>query len=230
MAATLDTDALRRRLDGGDDAGRVQLLEVLPPDEFAEEHLPGARNVPLGELTAERLAADGLDPAAPTVVYGFDLEDDRSHRGAARLEALGFTDVSTYAIGKIGWLAAGLPSEGDRRPEQRVGGIATTEGVPQVPHDATVAEAAGIVGDADVGIVVDGDGVVLGVLRPETFGLPGDTPVADALQPGPSTFRPSMTVRELVEYFRSSNENRAIVSTHAGVFLGLIRRRDVLDG
>ena len=226
MAATLDTDALRRRLEGGDP---VQLLEVLPAAEFADERLPGARHVPLGELTGERVTAEGLDPSAPTVVYGFDLEDDRGHRGAARLEALGFTDVAVYAVGKIGWLADGLPSEGHRRTEQRVGGIATTEGVPQVPHDATVADAAKLVGDADVGIVVDGDGVVLGVVRPETFGLPVSTPVADVLQPGPSTFRPSMTVRELVEYFRSSHEHRAIVSTHAGVFLGLIRRQDVLD-
>ena len=31
------------------------------------------------------------------------------------------------------------------------------------------------------------------------------TPVAEVLQPGPSTFRPSMTIAELVTYFRDTN-------------------------
>ena len=226
MGRTIDTGELRRVLDD------VQLVEVLPPDDFAEEHLPGARNVPLGTLTEDGVRDAALDPTAPTVVYGFDAEDDRAHRGAARLAALGFTDVATYAPGKVGWLAEGLPGEGQRRAEQRVGAIARLDGAPTVADSATVAEAQRAGGDADVGIVLggpDGD-VVVGLLRPEVFGLPGDTPVRDVVQPGPSTFRPSMTVRELVEYFGSSQENRAIVSTHEGRYLGLIRRSDVLDG
>jgi rhodanese-related sulfurtransferase/CBS domain-containing protein len=231
VGRTIDTDALRRAIDGDGDGG-VQLVEVLPADDFAEEHLPGARTVPLRDLTAEGVAAATLDPAARTVVYGFDSEDDRPHRAAARLEALGFTDVLTYPVGKVGWLAEGLPGEGERRMEQRVGAIARPDAAPTVGADATVADARKAVGEADVGIVLggpDGD-VVLGVLRPETFGLPDATPVRDVLQPGPSTFRPSMTIRELVEYFESSNEARAIVSTHEGRYLGLIRREDVLDG
>jgi hypothetical protein len=38
-----------------------------------------------------------------------------------------------------------------------------------------------------------------------------------------------MTIAELVEYFRKSDERRAIVSTAGGKWLGLIRREDVLD-
>ena len=224
MAATeLDTAALQRALRGD-----VQLVEVLAADEYDEEHLPGARNVPLADLDD----AD-LDPQRPTILYGFDLQDDRAHRAAARLAATGFADVRVYAAGKVAWLAEGLPSEGRRRPEQRVASIARTEDVPTVPGDATLADAASAFADRDseVAVVLGPENVVLGVLRRETLGLAPSTLVADALQPGPSTFRPSMTIAELVEYFRSSDERRAIVSTAGGRWLGLIRREDVLgDG
>lgn len=223
MVHRVETEQLRRLLDDG-----AQLLEVSPGAGFDEEHLPGAVHLPLGELTPAAVA--DLDPGRTTVVYGFDHECDRSARAAARLESFGFSDVHHYAPGKAAWLAEGLPSEGRRRPEQRVSAIADAD-VPLVPAGATVAEAAAIVGDAAVGIVVtEGpDRTVLGIVRPETFGLDAATPVASVLQPGPSTFRPSMTVRELVTYFRESNESRAIVSTLSGRWIGLIRRSDVID-
>lgn len=219
MVRELDTDALRRAI------GDVQLVEVLAADDFDEEHLPGAVNVPLTDLHE----TSRLDPARPTVVYGSDLQDDRPHRAAAHLETEGFIDVSVYAAGKLAWLAEGLPAEGRRRPEQRVRAIARTDGIPTLPADATLADAAAAIADSDVAVVLNADDVVLGILRRETLGLAASTPVADVLQPGPSTFRPSMTIAELVEYFRSSNEARAIVSTAAGRWLGLIRREDVLD-
>ena len=203
-----------------DDAGDVQLVEVLPADEYAEEHLPGATNASL----------DDLDPTRPIVVYGFDLQDDRPHRAAAHLQARGAADVRVYAEGKIGWLAEGHPGEGQRRPEQRVGAIARRDGVATIRGDATLADAAPhFTTDDDVAVVLGADDVVLGVLRRETLGLPPTTPVADVLQPGPSTFRPSMTIAELVDYFRRSHERRAVVSTAGGRWLGLITREDVLD-
>lgn len=222
VAIEVDTSALERAIADG-----VQLVEVLPPADYDEEHLPGARNVPLAHLDDD---AD-LDPAKPTVVYGFDLQDDRAHRAAARLEARGFTDVRVYAHGKVAWLAEGLPSEGHRRPEQRVSSIARTDGVPTLPADATLADAVDRFADtdSDLAVVLGPNDVVLGLLRRETLGLPAPTPVADVLQPGPSTFRPSMTIAELVDYFRSSDEARAIVSTAGGRWIGLIRREDVLD-
>lgn len=46
------------------------VLEVLPAREFEEEHLPGAINIPLKELT-EQAVAD-LDRARPVIVYCWD--------------------------------------------------------------------------------------------------------------------------------------------------------------
>ena len=48
----------------------AQLVEVLPPAEYQEEHLPGAINLPLKELT--RKAARRLDRARPVIVYCYD--------------------------------------------------------------------------------------------------------------------------------------------------------------
>jgi rhodanese-related sulfurtransferase len=48
----------------------AQLVEVLPADEFEEEHLPGAVNIPLRQIDAQARAA--LDPLRPVIVYCWD--------------------------------------------------------------------------------------------------------------------------------------------------------------
>ena len=48
----------------------AQLVEVLPPAEYAEEHLPGAINLPLKQLDAT--TASRLDPTRPVVTYCWD--------------------------------------------------------------------------------------------------------------------------------------------------------------
>jgi rhodanese-related sulfurtransferase len=48
----------------------AQLVEVLPPDEYDEEHLPGAINLPLRKL--EKEANQRLDPGKPVIVYCWD--------------------------------------------------------------------------------------------------------------------------------------------------------------
>jgi rhodanese-related sulfurtransferase len=49
----------------------AQLAEVLPEDEYAAEHLPGAVHLPLKRLTAE-LAEHVLERGRPVVVYCWD--------------------------------------------------------------------------------------------------------------------------------------------------------------
>jgi rhodanese-related sulfurtransferase len=50
----------------------AQLIEVLPKREFGEEHLAGAINLPLKELTPERAAQ--LDRDRAIIVYCFDQQ------------------------------------------------------------------------------------------------------------------------------------------------------------
>lgn len=51
-------------------AAEAQLVEVLPEEEFAEEHLLGASNINLKRLDAQAIAH--LDPARPVIVYCWD--------------------------------------------------------------------------------------------------------------------------------------------------------------
>jgi rhodanese-related sulfurtransferase len=67
MPTSIATEELRRLLDDG-----AQLVEVLPPPEFREEHLPGAVNIPLKSLDAGAVA--GLDRSRPVVVYCYDYQ------------------------------------------------------------------------------------------------------------------------------------------------------------
>ena len=48
----------------------MQLLEVMPPAEYAEEHLPGAINIPLKCLDV--VSAEQLDRGKHVVVYCYD--------------------------------------------------------------------------------------------------------------------------------------------------------------
>jgi len=50
--------------------GGVTLVDVLPPSVFQQEHLPGARSMPLE--TFDPAHAEEFDRTAPLVVYCFD--------------------------------------------------------------------------------------------------------------------------------------------------------------
>jgi rhodanese-related sulfurtransferase len=63
---TIHRDEVRRLLASG-----AQIVDVLPPEEFAHAHIAGAMNLPLKELTAA-LATARLDPRRPVVVYCYD--------------------------------------------------------------------------------------------------------------------------------------------------------------
>ena len=65
MPESIDLVELKRLLDRG-----AQLVEVLPPAEYAEEHLPSAVNIPLKTLNADTAAQ--LDNTRPVIVYCFD--------------------------------------------------------------------------------------------------------------------------------------------------------------
>jgi rhodanese-related sulfurtransferase len=48
----------------------AQVVDVLPAREYAEDHLPGAINLPLRRIEAE--AHRVLDPSRPVIVYCWD--------------------------------------------------------------------------------------------------------------------------------------------------------------
>ena len=67
MPAVVDREELRRLVE----EDHAQLVEVLPRDEYDDEHLPGAVHLPLKQLDAAA-AARTLDAGRPVVVYCWD--------------------------------------------------------------------------------------------------------------------------------------------------------------
>lgn len=65
MPATVDRDAVIELVAGG-----AQLVEVLPRDEYDEEHLPDAIHLPLKSITRD--TASILDRGRPVIVYCWD--------------------------------------------------------------------------------------------------------------------------------------------------------------
>lgn len=65
MPTSIHRSELRRLLSEG-----AHLAEVLPKDEYDDEHLPGALHLPLRSLTSA--AVPHLNPHRPIVVYCWD--------------------------------------------------------------------------------------------------------------------------------------------------------------
>ncbi len=66
MPTTIFREDLQRLVREG-----AQLVEVLPREEYDEEHLPGALNIPLREI--DRDAPRLLERDRPVVVYCWDF-------------------------------------------------------------------------------------------------------------------------------------------------------------
>jgi len=66
MPKEIDRDGLRRMVEAG-----AQLVEVLPAEEFAEDHLPGALSLPLRHIDAA--GSKVLDKTRPVIVYCWDI-------------------------------------------------------------------------------------------------------------------------------------------------------------
>lgn len=90
---------------------KVDLVEVLAPENFQEYHLPEAKNVPLDERFDERIQEEIPDKSRPVVVYCQDKNCDASPKAAQRMDELGYETVFDYEGGKTDWKSAGLPVE-----------------------------------------------------------------------------------------------------------------------
>ena len=67
MPTEIHRDEVRKLVDGG-----AQLVDVLPEKEYAEEHLPGAINIPLKQLDRQTTAQLRRDQ--PVIVYCHDYQ------------------------------------------------------------------------------------------------------------------------------------------------------------
>jgi phage shock protein E len=67
MPTPIERDQVQHLLQQG-----AQLIEVLPEDEYEDEHLPGAINIPL--KTIDRETTRQLDRDRPVIAYCYDYQ------------------------------------------------------------------------------------------------------------------------------------------------------------
>lgn len=82
------------------------VIDVREPAEFAAEHIPRAKSIPI-RLLLKNTEALPADKAAPILVYC-----KTGHRGAVALAVLrmvGYSNVRSIYAGLDGWKAAGFP-------------------------------------------------------------------------------------------------------------------------
>jgi len=222
LPGVVDRERLRELVDEG-----ALLVEVLPANEYKEDHLPGAISLPLRRL--EKEARDVLDMARPVIVYCWDTACDLSPRAAWRLEALGFQHVYDYESGKVDWMAAGLPTEGTNAEKPRAGEVARRD-VPTCRLDDRLGDVQERVRAAgwDACVVVNDERVVLGLLREKELGADPDLVVERAMRPGPSTFRPFVSIEEMARFMEEHNLQNSPITTSDGRLVGLLTREDTV--
>jgi rhodanese-related sulfurtransferase/CBS domain-containing protein len=204
----------------------AQIVDVLPAREYGEDHLPGAVNLPLRKI--ETMARQVLDPDRAVVVYCADSACDLSPRAARRLETLGFTEVYDYATGLQDWKGAGLPIEGTSAQHPRLADV--------VRRDVPTCSLGERAGDArtrseaaswEACVVVSEDRVVLGLLRAAELQADPDLLVEQVMRPGPSTYRPFVSVAEMRQIMEDRDLESSPVTTADGKLVGLVTRKDV---
>ncbi|MFF5717736.1 rhodanese-like domain-containing protein [Streptomyces buecherae] len=98
-------------------ANAVVVIDTMPADYYAREHLPGAVNIPgfpyeEAARFTERLAPRLLpDPGVPLVVYCANVPCRNSELVGARLVELGYANVRKYREGIEDWVSGELPTE-----------------------------------------------------------------------------------------------------------------------
>ena len=125
-------------------------------------------------------------------------------------------------------MGAGLPVEGTNAQRPRLIDVVRRD----VPT-CSLGERLGDVRDRvlaagwDACVVVSQQRVVLGLLRAKELQADPDLLVDQAMRPGPSTYRPFVSVEDMRRTMTERNLENSPVTTGDGKLVGLVRKQDV---
>jgi CBS domain-containing protein len=147
-----------------------------------------------------------------------------SRRAAARLESFGFENVCVYAAGKQDWLAFNLPFEG-KLAESHTAGTSAIQDIPVCGPTEKLSEVRRSIEKTAWRecVVVNENGVVLGLLKNHSSGAAGESPVVEAMDPAPLTFRPHSSCDSAIDKMRSQKTRIALVTNPDGKLIGILR-------
>jgi Mg/Co/Ni transporter MgtE len=134
--------------------------------------------------------------------------------------------VIDYRPGKVAWYEENQPREGKAAEETWLGDVADSE-VPTCGLKDRVSDVGGRTGDWDTCVVVGPQRVVLGLLRKKELDGDPNATAEQVMRPGPKTFRPNVTLEELLKSMREHDiQTNSLVTTGDGRLLGVISRAD----
>jgi CBS domain-containing protein len=142
---------------------------------------------------------------------------------------MGFAEVYDFRTGIQDWMGAGLPTEGTNAERPRLVDVVRRD-VPTCALGELVRDVRARVFAAgwNACVVTSDQRVVLGLLRAEELESDSGLPVERVMRPGPSTFRPFVSVEEMARTMTERNLENSPVTTSDGKLVGLIRREDVV--
>jgi CBS domain-containing protein len=139
--------------------------------------------------------------------------------------------VYDYVHGKADWLAAGLPTEGTNAERPRAGDVARSD-VPTCDREEPIEHVRARVRDAgwDACVVVNSERVVFGILRERelTRSEGADGRVEEYMRPGPSTFRPNVSIEQMAAFMTEHDLVSAPITSSDGRLIGLLLRDDAM--
>jgi CBS domain-containing protein len=150
-----------------------------------------------------------------------------SPRAACRLTQLGFAPVYDYTLGKVDWIAAGLPTVRPGRPSRRVID-AVRRDVPTCAPDtpAGLALQQARARGWDRCVVIAGQGTVLGILQAGRIGGSEQPSAAEVMQSGPTTVRAHEDLNATRERMRERHVTQLLVTTPDGTLIGVVDTTD----
>jgi hypothetical protein len=143
-----------------------------------------------------------------------------------RLETLGFKNVIDYRPGKVAWYEENQAREGKATDETWIGDVADSD-VPTCGLKERIGDIRRRTAGWDTCVVVNPERVVLGLLRRKDLEGDPNATAEQVMRPGPKTFRPNVTLEELLKSMREHDiQTNSLVTTGDGLLLGVISRAD----
>ena len=135
--------------------------------------------------------------------------------------------VFDYVAGKQDWLANDLPIEGQLAQSATLGSMAERN----IPTCSLADNARDVrnrltKADDDFCVIVDDARVVLGLLRTSPVDN-GNRSIDRLMEPGPTTFRPHLSIEQMADYAEKKNLDPILVTTSDGRLVGALRVQDL---
>jgi CBS domain-containing protein len=139
--------------------------------------------------------------------------------------------VHDYHAGIRDWMGAGLPTEGTNAQRPRLADVVCRD-VPTCSLGERLGDIRARVATAgwDACVVLSDDRVVLGLMRAAELQADPGLLAEQVMRPGPSTYRPHVSVAEMRRTMTERNLESSPVTTSDGKLVGLVRKQDVGAG